>query len=89
VAVGIFPVGIDFASVDEMRHRPTVQARAAELRALFVSKKVVLGRDKLDYIGGVPHKLMAFERFLQEHPQWRDKVRPGSPPAAGVARGPR
>ena len=28
----------------------------------------------MDYIRGLPHKLLAFERFLSDHPEWRDKV---------------
>jgi trehalose-6-phosphate synthase len=25
-------------------------------------------------IKGIPQKLLAYEKFLQEHPEWRDKV---------------
>ena len=34
----------------------------------------MLGVDRLDLIKGIPQKLLAFEKFLQEHPEWRDKV---------------
>ncbi len=34
----------------------------------------MLGVDRLDMIKGIPQKLLAFEKFLEEHPQWRDKV---------------
>ena len=34
----------------------------------------MLGVDRLDMIKGIPQKLLAFEKFLQEHPEWRDKV---------------
>jgi len=37
-------------------------------------RQIVLGRDKMDYIRGLPHKLLAFERFLSDHPEWRDKI---------------
>ena len=36
--------------------------------------QVMLGVDRLDMIKGIPQKLLAFEKFLEEHPQWRDKV---------------
>ncbi|PNH10010.1 putative alpha,alpha-trehalose-phosphate synthase [UDP-forming] 2 [Tetrabaena socialis] len=36
--------------------------------------RVLLGVDRLDPVKGLPHKLLAFEQFLQEHPEWRDKV---------------
>ena len=34
----------------------------------------MLGVDRLDVIKGIPQKLLAFEKFLEEHPEWRDKV---------------
>jgi len=36
--------------------------------------QVMLGVDRLDMIKGIPQKLLAFEKFLHEHPEWRDKV---------------
>ena len=35
---------------------------------------MMLGVDRLDMIKGIPQKLLAFEKFLEEHPEWRDKV---------------
>jgi len=34
----------------------------------------MLGVDRLDMVKGIPQKLLAFEKFLEEHPEWRDKV---------------
>lgn len=34
----------------------------------------MLGVDRLDMIKGIPQKLLAFEKFLDEHPEWSDKV---------------
>ena len=34
----------------------------------------MLGVDRLDMIKGIPQKLLAFEKFLDENAQWRDKV---------------
>jgi trehalose-6-phosphate synthase len=35
---------------------------------------VLLGVDRLDYIKGMPHKLLALEQFLTRFPEWRGKV---------------
>lgn len=35
---------------------------------------MVLGIDRLDYMKGLPHKLNAFDRFLQQHPEMKDSV---------------
>lgn len=34
----------------------------------------MLGVDRLDMIKGIPQKILAFEKFLEENPNWRDKV---------------
>lgn len=36
--------------------------------------KVMLGVDRLDMIKGIPQRLLAFEKFLEENPKWHDKV---------------
>ncbi|GAB4814718.1 hypothetical protein N2152v2_001764 [Parachlorella kessleri] len=49
-----------------------VEAPARNIK--YAGRKVMLGVDRLDMIKGIPQKLLAFEKFLEEHPQWRDKV---------------
>lgn len=34
----------------------------------------MLGVDRLDMIKGIPQKLLAFEKFLEENEDWREKV---------------
>lgn len=34
----------------------------------------MLGVDRLDMIKGIPQKILAFEKFLEENPNWQDKV---------------
>ena len=45
------------------------------MKEKYQDKKVLIGRDKLDYIKGVPHKLLAFELFLKTYSEFRGKVR--------------
>jgi hypothetical protein len=52
----------------------TVVHRTSELRAQFQDKTVIVGVDRLDPIKGLPHKLIAFEIFLDRNPQWQGKV---------------
>jgi hypothetical protein len=37
--------------------------------------QIMLGVDRLDMVKGIPQKLLAYEKFLDEHPEWQDKVR--------------
>mmetsp|Transcript_25915 Transcript_25915/g.50748 ORF Transcript_25915/g.50748 Transcript_25915/m.50748 type:complete len:619 (+) Transcript_25915:257-2113(+) len=40
------------------------------LKEQYGDRKVILGIDRLDYTKGIPHKLMAFGIFLDQHPEW-------------------
>lgn len=35
---------------------------------------MIIGVDRLDYIKGVPNKLMAFDLFLSKHPEFQKQV---------------
>jgi trehalose 6-phosphate synthase/phosphatase len=74
VTVGIFPIGIDVGRVESRRKSSVVQEKIAAIRDLYAGKLIIIGRDKLDHIKGVQHKLNAFEKFLQIYPQWQNKV---------------
>ena len=41
---------------------------------IHTSTQIMLGVDRLDMVKGIPQKLLAYEKFLEEHPEWRDKV---------------
>ncbi|GER26639.1 trehalose-6-phosphate synthase [Striga asiatica] len=69
-----FLIGIDserFIRALEVRQ---VQEHIKELKERFSGRKVMLGVDRLDMIKGIPQKILAFEKFLEENPYWHDKV---------------
>jgi trehalose 6-phosphate synthase/phosphatase len=74
VEVGVFPIGIDAAKVERLAFSSAVAAKHHALRELYHGKKIIVGRDRLDSVRGVAQKLMAFERFLEMYPEWREKV---------------
>lgn len=72
--VGIFPIGIDPNAFLNAMQSTSVKKRILFFENKFHGKKVVLGVDRLDYIKGVPHKLMAFEILLATQPEWKNNV---------------
>lgn len=72
--VAAFPIGIDPERFTSALEAPEVRANVAQLLNRYAGRKVMLGVDRLDMIKGIPQKLLAFEKFLEEHPEWRDKV---------------
>ena len=57
-----------------IRSSSGVLTKIAALREMFQGKKVIIGRDKMDVIKGVGHKLAAFDKFLIDYPEWRSRV---------------
>lgn len=74
VEVGVFPIGIDATKVARLAWTDSVNQKYAALKKMYAGKKLIVGRDRLDSVRGVAQKLMAFERFLEMYPEWRDKV---------------
>lgn len=72
--VSSFPIGIDPRSLNAKRSDPDVAEWVNKLTERYEGRKVIVGRDKLDWIRGVRQKLLAFEVFLNEHPEWVGKV---------------
>ncbi|KAH9287707.1 hypothetical protein KI387_031824, partial [Taxus chinensis] len=74
IRVAAFPIGIDSERFIKALELPEVKKDISELKERFCGRKVMLGVDRLDMIKGIPQKLLAFEKFLEENPTWRDKV---------------
>ncbi|KAH9905991.1 family 20 glycosyltransferase [Xylariomycetidae sp. FL2044] len=74
VEVGVFPIGIDTPRVEQLAWSKEVSDMHHALKKLYKDKKIIVGRDRLDSVRGVAQKLMAFERFLELYPEWREKV---------------
>ncbi|KAG0485014.1 hypothetical protein HPP92_009093 [Vanilla planifolia] len=72
--VAAFPIGIDSDRFKRALELPAVKEHINELTHRFAGRKVMLGVDRLDMIKGIPQKILAFEKFLEENPIWRDKV---------------
>lgn len=72
--VAAFPIGIDSDRFIRALDHPQVQAPFKDLVERFKGRKVMLGVDRLDMIKGIPQKLLAFEKFLEENEDWREKV---------------
>ena len=72
--LGVFPMGVDFEHFSALAARPSVRARTRELKENG-PERMLLGIDRLDYTKGIPRRLLAFERLLEVHPEWRERVR--------------
>ncbi|RDL36908.1 uncharacterized protein BP5553_06260 [Venustampulla echinocandica] len=69
LAIGIDPVALNMNRAD-----PDVAQWLNTMRERYRGKKLIVARDKLDYVRGVRPKLLAYELFLNKYPEWRDRV---------------
>lgn len=74
VRVGIYPFGIDADTFRTAMKKSSVLKIRDDLRESLSGKKIIVGVDRLDYIKGLPHKLLAVEHFLETHPEWIGRV---------------
>ncbi|RKP01567.1 hypothetical protein CXG81DRAFT_11812 [Caulochytrium protostelioides] len=74
VAVTTLPIGIDVDHVKSRLNDPAVMQKIKTIKEMYADKLIIIGRDKLDHIKGVQHKLNAFEKFLTLYPEWQNKV---------------
>jgi len=66
VSVAAFPLGIDCERQVQWASKAPARESGGE--------RIVLGVDRLDYTKGLPEKIQAFERFLELHPEHRERV---------------
>jgi trehalose 6-phosphate synthase/phosphatase len=71
---GSFPISIDFNKFYDAFDRPEVVSLRNEIKTLYDDKKIIFSVDRLDYTKGINNRLVAFEKFLEKYPEWKEKV---------------
>lgn len=71
-----FPISVDF---DTLAHSAGTKAVEQEMKKLrseldLEGKHVGVGMDRMDYTKGIPERLQALDKFLEEFPDYRGKV---------------
>jgi len=74
VRVDAFPMGIDYERFSSMVSEPAVQREVRRVRKQVGERKVILSIDRMDYAKGIPQRLKAFDAFLEQNPEYSEKV---------------
>jgi trehalose 6-phosphate synthase/phosphatase len=74
IRVEAHPIGIDVQGFQEIAGRPSVDRRAKALREELGTEHLLIGIDRMDYTKGIPARLLAFEKFLKQNPDYHEKV---------------
>ena len=75
VQFGVHPIGIKPEQfLHAIHHNPETADELARLNHSIGSGKLLLGMDRMDYSKGIPARLRAYQRFLEAHEEWRERV---------------
>lgn len=74
VQADALPMGIDYDKYAEAALHPDTLDREVRYRTSLGDTKMVLSIDRLDYSKGIPQRLEAFEKFLDENEEFHEKV---------------
>ncbi|MDI6879324.1 MAG: bifunctional alpha,alpha-trehalose-phosphate synthase (UDP-forming)/trehalose-phosphatase [Desulfitobacteriaceae bacterium] len=74
VQAATFPMGIDFAKFNDPNSLPEVQRYQDSLKPILGGVKTVLSIDRLDYSKGITNRLRGYALFLEENPEWRERL---------------
>lgn len=72
--VEAFPIGIDAKKFSGALNSEETKTAAVKFREAIGSSKLVFSVDRLDYTKGLLQRLLAFEKFLIDYPEWIGKV---------------
>lgn len=68
------PIGIEVDRFKEMAHAPDIEEEAKKFRERLGTDYVVIGIDRLDYTKGIRSRMLAFEQFLEDNPEYHGNV---------------
>lgn len=74
IKVDSFPMGIDYEKYSSASNNSTVKRKIKRYREKIGDRKIILSVDRLDYSKGILQRLEAFKIFIEENPQFREKV---------------
>ncbi|AXS41961.1 trehalose-6-phosphate synthase [Breoghania sp. L-A4] len=69
-----YPIGIDTAGFAEFAGSPIAKRHQQRLARAMGGQPLIIGVDRLDYTKGIPQRLNAFARLLEDYPEHRGHV---------------
>ncbi len=74
IKTDLFPIGIDFQKFKNNCCEDKLSGYLHDIRMNFAGKKIIFSVDRLDYTKGLTNRLKGYEDFLEQHPEWHEKV---------------
>lgn len=74
IKTSTFPMGIDYTKYSNIKGNEQVMQETEQYREMLGGKKAIISIDRLDYTKGVLNRLKGYAQFLNDNPQWHEKV---------------
>ncbi|MBC8033530.1 MAG: bifunctional alpha,alpha-trehalose-phosphate synthase (UDP-forming)/trehalose-phosphatase [Chitinophagaceae bacterium] len=74
IKTDLFPIGIDFDKFRNSCSNEKLSVHINDIKQSFAGKKIIFSVDRLDYTKGLTNRLKGYEDFLEQHPEWHEKV---------------
>lgn len=68
------PLGISYKDFADSVLSQNAVKKARKLKTLHKNRNIILGLDRLDYTKGILDRLKSYEYFLEQYPEFREKV---------------
>lgn len=75
VKAAAYPIGIDYAKFRAQLDTRDTKDALKQLDGAYGKQKLILSVDRLDYSKGIPERLEAFRLLLEQHPEYRGKIK--------------
>lgn len=72
--VGAYPISVNYEDFASTSADPEVDALTRRIQNKLGDVRLILGVDRLDYTKGIPERLLAFQEFLEQYPEYRGEV---------------
>ena len=75
ISSAVYPIGIDYERFRKQLARRATKDELHKLGVAYGNQKLILSIDRLDYSKGIPERLEAFRKLLDQHPEYLGKIK--------------
>ncbi|MBA8879651.1 alpha,alpha-trehalose-phosphate synthase (UDP-forming) [Phyllobacterium myrsinacearum] len=74
ITIADFPIGIDVQQFAEMAHQDDDTIELERMRRTVLKRFQIISADRLDYSKGLPQRMKAFRKFLEDCPEYQGRA---------------
>jgi trehalose 6-phosphate synthase len=72
--LGVFPIGVDVESVQQESRQSQASDSVKRMSSGLLGRRCVIGVDRLDYSKGLVDRFLAYQRYMEAHPESLNRI---------------